>query len=139
MAITRRHPKNGSTIMHFDHGVQFTSWAFGQLELLDSRSWATRAELANAIFEWLVVQPQATPLKYLECSARGTMKQPTPGPTRIIDSTPSVSGLRGQPQSTPEPCSAFAADNAGPDLGETASDAGARLRTALDSLITTTV
>lgn len=84
MAITRRRPENGSTIMHSVHGSQFTSWAFGQrlqaagllgsmgsigdcydnsmmesfwgtmqLELLDSRTWATRTELANAIFEWL--------------------------------------------------------------------------------------
>jgi putative transposase len=83
MAITRRRPENGSTIMHSDHGSQFTSWAFGQrllaagllgsmgsvgdcydnsmmesfwgtmqLELLDSRTWSSRAELANAIFEW---------------------------------------------------------------------------------------
>ena len=31
MAITRRRPSPGtSTIMHSDHGSQFTSWAFGQ-------------------------------------------------------------------------------------------------------------
>lgn len=30
MAITGRQPENGSTIMHSDHGSQFTSWAFGQ-------------------------------------------------------------------------------------------------------------
>jgi putative transposase len=85
MAITRRRPAgDGSTIMHSDHGSQFTSWAFGQrliaagllgsmgsvgdcydnsmmesfwgtmqLELLDSRTWNTRRELANAIFEWI--------------------------------------------------------------------------------------
>lgn len=84
MAITRRRPENGSTILHSDHGSQYTSWAFGQrllaagllgsmgtigdcydnsmmesfwatmqLELLDSRHWNTRAELANGIFEWL--------------------------------------------------------------------------------------
>jgi putative transposase len=85
MAITRRRPSpEGSTVMHSDHGSQFTSWAFGQrlqaagllgsmgsigdcydnsmmeslwgtiqLELLDSRTWKTRAALANAIFEWI--------------------------------------------------------------------------------------
>ncbi|WP_423716940.1 IS3 family transposase [Actinomycetospora cinnamomea] len=85
MAITRRRPTPAnSTIMHSDHGSQFTSWAFGQrlqaagllgsmgsigdcydnsmmesfwgtmqLELLDARTWKTRAELANAIFEWI--------------------------------------------------------------------------------------
>ena len=85
MAITRRRPgPDGSTIMHSDHGSQFTSWAFGrrlvdeglvpsmgsigdcydnammesfwgtmQLELLDSRKWSTRSELATAMFEWI--------------------------------------------------------------------------------------
>ena len=28
-------------------------WGTMQLELLDSRTWRTRAELANAIFEWI--------------------------------------------------------------------------------------
>jgi putative transposase len=88
MAIIRRQPeKRGGderTILHSDHGSQYTSWAFGQrlrnagllasmgtvgdcydnammesfwgtmqLELLDSKTWQTRDELANAIFEWI--------------------------------------------------------------------------------------
>jgi putative transposase len=88
MAIVRRQPQNRAgdqpTILHSDHGAQFTSWAFGQrlraagllasmgtvgdcydnammesfwgtlqLELLDSRTWQTREELANAVFEWI--------------------------------------------------------------------------------------
>jgi putative transposase len=84
MAVTRRQPGSNSTIMHSDHGAQYTSWAFGkrlrdagllgsmgtvgdcydnammesfwhtmQLELLDTRTWETREELANAIFEWI--------------------------------------------------------------------------------------
>jgi putative transposase len=88
MAIVRRRPdkqsQNTGTIMHSDHGSQYTSWAFGQrlraagllgsmgsvgdcydnammesfwgtmqLELLDSRTWETRDQLANAIFEWI--------------------------------------------------------------------------------------
>jgi putative transposase len=84
MAILRRRPEGGETIMHSDHGTQYTSWAFGQrlrgtgllpsmgtigdcydnsmmesfwgtlqLEVLDSRTWETRAELANTIFEWI--------------------------------------------------------------------------------------
>ncbi|MGH8346100.1 MAG: IS3 family transposase, partial [Pseudomonas sp.] len=28
-------------------------WGTLQLEVLDSRTWETRAELANAIFEWI--------------------------------------------------------------------------------------
>lgn len=84
MAVTRRHPDENSTIIHSDHGTQYTSWAFGrrlraagllgsmgtvgdcfdnammesfwssmQLELLDTRTWRTREELANAVFEWI--------------------------------------------------------------------------------------
>ena len=95
MALLRRHPdrhldrQTGSqpdrnTILHSDHGSQYTSWAFGQrlrnagllasmgtvgdcfdnammesfwgtmqLELLDSRTWKSRDELATAIFEWI--------------------------------------------------------------------------------------
>jgi putative transposase len=88
MAIIRRRPENQAddarTVMHSDHGGQYTSWAFGkrlgdsgllgsmgsvgdcydnammesfwgtlQLELLDTKEWSSRAELANAIFEWI--------------------------------------------------------------------------------------
>ena len=88
MAIVGRRPEKQSqdtgTIMHSDHGSQYTSWAFGQriraagllgsmgsvgdcydnammesfwgtiqMELLDSRTWGTRDQLANAIFEWI--------------------------------------------------------------------------------------
>ena len=84
MARWRRKPPEDQTIMHTDHGTQYTSWVFGkrlrdagllasmgsvgdaydnamiesffgtlQLELLDRRPWATRRELAQAIFEWI--------------------------------------------------------------------------------------
>jgi len=84
MAIIRRQPESARTILHSDHGSQYTSWAFGQrlrkaellasmgtvgdcydnammesfwgtmqLELLDKKPWATRDQLANAIFEWI--------------------------------------------------------------------------------------
>jgi putative transposase len=84
MAILRRNPADKETILHSDHGTQYTSWAFGsrlreagllgsmgtvgdcydnsmmesfwgtmQLELLDRKSWKSRKELANAIFEWI--------------------------------------------------------------------------------------
>jgi putative transposase len=83
IAILRRPPENDTTILHSDHGSQYTSWAFEQrlrsagllasmgtvgdrydnammesfwgplqLELLDSKNWKSRDELANAIFEW---------------------------------------------------------------------------------------
>lgn len=79
-----KQPNNKQTILHSDHGSQYTSWAFGprlratgllasmgtvgdcydnammesfwgamQLELLDTKEWSTRDELANAIFEWI--------------------------------------------------------------------------------------
>jgi putative transposase len=84
MALWRRQPPGGQTVLHSDHGTQFTSWAFGrrlrdagllgsmgtvgdcydnsmmesffgtlQLELLDEHTWATRDQLATAIFEWI--------------------------------------------------------------------------------------
>jgi putative transposase len=88
MAIIRRQPdkraSDDQTILHSDHGSQYTAWAFGQrlrvagllasmgtigdcydnamiesfwgtmqLELLDTKAWPTRDELANAIFEWI--------------------------------------------------------------------------------------
>jgi putative transposase len=84
MARLRRKPDDGNTVLHSDHGCQYTSWAFGQrlrqagllgsmgsigdcydnsmmesfsgsmqIELLDQKTWATRQELAAAIFEWI--------------------------------------------------------------------------------------
>ena len=86
MAIDNRQPVQGETIIHSDHGTQYTSWAFTQraidsglvpsmgsigdcfdnaviesfwsriqVELLDTRRWKTRIELANAIFEHLEI------------------------------------------------------------------------------------
>jgi transposase InsO family protein len=83
MARWRRGKVTG-TIVHSDHGSQYTSWVFGQrlraagllgsmgrigsaldnalaesffsrlqLDLLDTKIWNTRAELAAAIFEWI--------------------------------------------------------------------------------------
>lgn len=85
-ALTNRVALNGSTLIHSDHGTQFTSWAFTerakasglvpsmgsvggcydhavmeafwsrlQVELLDTRRWKTRLELANALFEYLKI------------------------------------------------------------------------------------
>ena len=84
MAILRRKPESDTTILHSDHGSQYTSWAFGQrlrsagllasmgtvgdcydnsmmesfwgtmqLELLDTKPWRTKEELAAVIFEWI--------------------------------------------------------------------------------------
>ena len=85
MAIEQRDAVRG-TVIHSDHGSQFTAWTFSerarksgllpsmgtvgdcydnammeafwsrmQVELLDSRRWKTRVELANAIFEYLEI------------------------------------------------------------------------------------
>jgi putative transposase len=86
MAIEQRDAHRGATIIHSDHGTQFTAWTFTdrarksgllpsmgsvgdcydnamieafwsrmQVELLDTRRWKTRVELANAIFEYIEV------------------------------------------------------------------------------------
>ena len=86
MAIEQREAQRGETVIHSDHGTQFTSWAFTerarhsglvpsmgsvgdcydnamieafwsrmQVELLDTRRWRTRVELANAIFEYIEI------------------------------------------------------------------------------------
>ena len=86
MAIEQREAQRGETVIHSDHGTQFTSWAFTerarqsglvpsmgsvgdcydnamieafwsrmQVELLNTRRWRTRVELANAIFEYIEI------------------------------------------------------------------------------------
>jgi transposase InsO family protein len=92
MAIEQRDAVRG-TVVHSDHGTQFTAWTFSdrarksgllpsmgsvgdcydnammeafwsrmQVELLDTRRWKTRVELANAIFEYIEVGVLGTPL-----------------------------------------------------------------------------
>jgi transposase InsO family protein len=86
MAIEHRNAQRGETVIHSDHGTQFTSWSFTerarqsglvpsmgsigdcydnamieafwsrmQVELLNTRRWRTRVELANAIFEYIEI------------------------------------------------------------------------------------
>jgi putative transposase len=86
MAIEQRDAARDETVIHSDHGTQFTSWAFTerarqsglvpsmgsigdcydnamieafwsrmQVELLNTRRWKTRLELANAIFEYIEI------------------------------------------------------------------------------------
>ncbi len=85
MAIEQRDASRG-TVIHSDHGTQFTAWTFTdrakrsgllpsmgsvgdcydnamieafwsrmQVELLNTRRWKTRIELANAIFEYIEI------------------------------------------------------------------------------------
>jgi putative transposase len=46
-------PSMGSVGDCYDNSLVESFWGTMQLELLDSRTWKTRAELANAIFEWI--------------------------------------------------------------------------------------
>ena len=86
MAVEQREAQGSDTVIHSDHGTQFTSWAFTerarmsglvtsmgsigdcydnamieafwsrmQVELLNTRRWKTRVELANAIFEYIEI------------------------------------------------------------------------------------
>jgi putative transposase len=132
MAIVRRQPVKSAgdrrTILHSDHGSQYTSWAFGQrlqkadllasmgtvgdcydnammesfwgtmqLELLDSKTWQTREELANAIFEWIECwyNPNRRHSS-IGMHSPITFETSTPGQTKITDPTPEVSGVRGE-------------------------------------------
>ena len=37
----------------YDNAMMESFWGTMQLELLDTRTWKTREELANAVFEWI--------------------------------------------------------------------------------------
>ena len=37
----------------YDNAMMESFWSTLQLEILDQRTWRTRGELANAIFEWI--------------------------------------------------------------------------------------
>ena len=41
----------------FDNAMMESFWGKMQLELLDTKKWATRAEPANAVFEWIECRP----------------------------------------------------------------------------------
>jgi putative transposase len=46
-------PSMGTVGDCYDNAMMESFWGTLQLEVLDSRTWETRAELANAIFEWI--------------------------------------------------------------------------------------
>ena len=95
-------PSMGSIGDCYDNSLVESFWGTMQLELLDSRIWTTRAEIATAIFEW--IECWYNPVRRhssLGMLSQPTTKQSTPRPTTITDPTPSVSGLRGQAQRPP--------------------------------------
>jgi putative transposase len=128
MAVVRRTPMERETILHSDHGSQYTSWAFGQrieragllgsmgsvgdcydnammesfwgtlqLEVLDRNKWANRAELANAIFEWIECWYNPTRRdSNLGMLSPLTTKNSTPHQITAVDPKPRVSGDGGK-------------------------------------------
>ena len=46
-------PSMGTIGDCYDNSMMESLWGTLQLEVLDSRAWETRAQLANAIFEWI--------------------------------------------------------------------------------------
>ena len=47
----------------YDNAMIEAFWSRMQVELLDTRRWRTRVELANAIFEYIEIFPPSTPLE----------------------------------------------------------------------------
>ena len=62
----------------YDNSMMESFWGTMQLELLDSRTWETRAELANAIFEWIECwyNPQAAPFQHRNAQPAGLRSSP---------------------------------------------------------------
>ena len=72
-----------------------SSWGTMQLELLDTKEWQTRNELANAIFEWTVcwyTPKRAIPAS--QCTAPSHSRPSTRGQNKLTDPTRQVSVLR---------------------------------------------
>jgi transposase len=49
----RATPINGTIGDCYDNSMMESFWATMQLEVLDTRTWESRDQLANAIFEWI--------------------------------------------------------------------------------------
>nr|WP_274636417.1 integrase core domain-containing protein [Microbacterium bovistercoris] len=43
----------GKVASAYDNALMESFWGSMQIEVLDRRSWTTRAELANAMFDWI--------------------------------------------------------------------------------------
>jgi hypothetical protein len=165
MAVLRRTPQNGETILHSDHGSQYTSWAFGQrlqragllgsmgsvgdcydnammesfwgtlqLEVLDRKTWNSRAELANAIFEWIECwynPNRAIPAS--ECSVRSTTNSTTPRQIRAVETPnlgcPATGGSSATSPHHANPTGGLTSTNTTDEYGNPSNPATARHRT----------
>jgi putative transposase len=58
MGVRATHPRGRVARLDgvgdcYDNAMMESFWGTMQMELLDSRTWETRDQLANAIFEWI--------------------------------------------------------------------------------------
>ena len=54
----------------YDNSMMESFWGTLQLELLDTKTWETRDELANAIFEWIECWYNSTPTQFQHRNAQ---------------------------------------------------------------------
>jgi putative transposase len=80
----------------YDNSMMESFWGTMKLEILDTREWQTRKELANAIFWWIECWYN---LKRRHSSigmhSRSRLRPSTPNRIKIIDPTPELSGVGG--------------------------------------------
>jgi putative transposase len=86
----------------YDNAMRESFWGTLQLEVLDSRPWETRAELATAIFEWREcwynTERRHSSLGMLSPVEFEAVTPPHTSTRMITNPTPWVSVLRGQAQ-----------------------------------------
>lgn len=83
----------GRVASSVDNSMMESFWSTLQRELLDTRRWATRSDLAGAIFEW--IQAWYNPSAGTRCSTtdpRSSTNASHRRPTRGIITTPKSSG-----------------------------------------------
>jgi hypothetical protein len=108
----------GSVDDCYDNAMMESFWGTLQLEVLDRKSWNSRDELANAIFEWIECWYNPTgAIPASECSVRLTSNNSTPHQITAVDPKPRVSGDGGSSQ----PDSSFTGFELAPSLNAKAN------------------
>ena len=79
----------------YDNAMMESFWHTMQLELLDTRTWETREELANAIFEWIECWYNPRRHSGIGMHSPVTFELLHRPPDPASDPTPEVSVLRG--------------------------------------------